>query len=208
MSGTGNTSGPRHLLLAAAAVAISFACSATAAQSPDYATQITAARQRAAQIRPIWFDAVIAADDPDFRKRARGGSPITVYAARLLVTEIHSGRPQLKDRLHGIQTTLTLAALATHDEILSIVLQHAYFGRGGYGHDTAARRYFLKGANELSLSEVATLTGFLTAPTRLSSNTELALKRRNFVLQRMHAAGAISDEDLQNALTEPLTLSR
>jgi membrane peptidoglycan carboxypeptidase len=208
MSGPEHIVGLLHRLLTAGAVALVLAASPVAAQSPDYASQISAARQLAAEIRPIWFDAVIAAEDPSFRKRARGGSSITAYAAQLLVRETQPALARSKANARRMHTTLALASAATRDEIICITLQLTDFGLGTYGHDTAARRFFRKGANELSLAEVATLAGLIKAPEVLLSDPAQVEVRRDVVLRAMHAAGAITDQDLQTALGEPLHLSR
>lgn len=195
-------------LISALLVTLALAAAPIASRSeitaPSHAAQIAAARQLATDIRPLWLEAVIAAEDRNFRKRAPGGSSITAFAARLLLAETESTLTRSKSRARQMQMILSLAASLSGDEIVCIVLQHAYFGRGALGYDTAARTYFAKGANELSLAEMAALTALLNAPEPFAADPARALKRRDFVLKEMLKTGAIGDAALQHALSQPL----
>lgn len=177
-----------------------------ASGTPDFSPQITAAHQLAQTIRPVWFDALIAALDPDFRRRAPAGSTLTVMAAQLLVDEAEPGLSQPRARARTMQTTLALARAAAPEDILCIVLQHGAFGLGLHGHDTAARRYFRKGADELSLAELATLAALLTAPDELTADPGRLLQQRNAVLEGMQAMGAIDSATLERSRSQPLGL--
>jgi len=94
----------------------------------------------------------------------------------------------------------------TKPEILSLYLNHAPFGANLVGIEAAARRYFGKGAHDLSLGEAALLAGIPQSPTRFNParNPAAAKKRQAYVLQRMVACACISQEQLANALGQPL----
>ena len=174
----------------------------------NFSPEIKAAKRLCESINPHWINAVIAAEDHNFLDRPRGASKITTFAAEMLHRLADRDQSTNKRHARQIATTLSLSVRATHAEIVCIVLQLSNFGRGVHGHDTAARVFFRKGANELTLAEIATLAGFLKAPTQFSSSVELARERRNAVLHDMRALNMIDEGTLQTALAEPLMLPR
>ena len=97
----------------------------------------------------------------------------------------------------------------TKEQILTAYLNTVYLGDGAYGAEVAARRFFGKNASALTLSEAATLAGFLHAPSTyttwesgvaLGPSTEL----RDRVLSLMEEQGMISAADHRAARTVPL----
>jgi penicillin-binding protein 1A len=78
-------------------------------------------------------------------------------------------------------------------EILYLYLNQIYFGHGAHGISEAARTYFGKDAEALTISEGALLAGLPKAPSRYSPfrNPEIAEKRRRYVLSRMRTEGSI-----------------
>ena len=67
-------------------------------------------------------------------------------------------------------------------------LNNVYLGSGAYGVKGAARIYFNKNLNQLTLPEMALIAGLPQAPSVYSpyNNKKLAEKRRNQVLLRMY----------------------
>ena len=65
-----------------------------------------------------------------------------------------------------VQSSLAFAYERNHtkEQVLTAYLNTVYFGDGAYGAEVAARRFFGKSASELTLSEAATLVGFLHGP--------------------------------------------
>ncbi len=94
------------------------------------------------------------------------------------------------------------------DEILEMYFNFVYFGRGAYGIQTASQSYFGKNAEELSVSEGATLVGILKAPSRYAPhlNMENAVSRRNTVLSQMQKYGFITLEEYEAYSKEPITI--
>jgi membrane peptidoglycan carboxypeptidase len=95
------------------------------------------------------------------------------------------------------------------DEILTAYLNTVYFGDGAYGAQTAAKTYFDKSAKNLSLSQAATLAGFLHAPTTyVTWDGDVivlqARERRDKVLELMQEQGMISAEEREKAEAAPL----
>ena len=110
-----------------------------------------------------------------------------------------------------LQSSLAFAYERNHtkEEVLTAYLNTVYFGNGAYGAEVAARRYFGKSAKELTLSEAATLAGFLHAPSTYTTwEGEVTLgpatERRDRVLGLMEEQGLISDADYAEARAAPL----
>jgi len=93
-------------------------------------------------------------------------------------------------------------------EILQLYLNQIYLGSGAYGVKAAAKKYFNKELNELTIGESALLVGLIPAPGRYNpfANPDVSRKRRNLVLDVMHEQNYISDEELQKAKAEPLPI--
>jgi penicillin-binding protein 1A len=97
----------------------------------------------------------------------------------------------------------------TKKEILTAYLNTVYFGNGAYGAEMAAQRYFGKSAKDLTLSEAATLAGFLDAPSTYFSTgetegSEQATASRDTVLRLMEEQGMISAAEMREAQSVPL----
>ena len=91
-------------------------------------------------------------------------------------------------------------------EILAHYLDRAPFGGNLVGIEAAARRYFGKGAEELSLAEAAMLAGLPQSPSRLrpDRHPERAKRRQGYVLERMEACGFITASQREEAWAQPL----
>jgi membrane peptidoglycan carboxypeptidase len=94
------------------------------------------------------------------------------------------------------------------DEILERYLNIAYYGQGVYGIGTAAAHYFSVPVEKLTLPQAALLAGLVQSPTRYDPRTQpkAALARRNAVLDRMLATGAVDAKAHAAARTSPLGL--
>ncbi len=92
---------------------------------------------------------------------------------------------------------LQIESRYSKDEILEMYLNFVYFGRGAYGIQTAAKQYFGKNADELSLAEAATLVGVLKAPSKYAPHLDYqaSKKRRAVVLKQMQKYGYITEEE-------------
>ena len=86
-------------------------------------------------------------------------------------------------------------------------LNRVYFGSGAYGVEAASRRYFGKGARDVTPGEAALLAGLLKAPSRLSParDPKAAEERAQLVLAAMREQGMIGDKELASALSAPAT---
>ena len=121
----------------------------------------------------------------------QGGSTITQQLAK---TSFLSADRSLKRKAQEVIIAFWLEAWLTKDEILSRYLSSVYFGDGVYGIRAAARHYFDRKPENLSLSQSAMLAGLVQAPSRLAPTRNLAgaQKRSRLVLQEMADTHVIS----------------
>ncbi len=135
---------------------------------------------------------------------AQGASTLTQQLAKTLFL---TPRKTLLRKSREAVLALQLERRYTKDEILTLYLNQIYFGSGAYGVASAARVYFNKEINDLSLSQCALVAGLPKAPSRYSPlvNPELAIKRRNIVLKQMLSTGAISESEYRTATAEAFT---
>jgi len=116
----------------------------------------------------------------------------------------------IKRKLNEIKLTKKLERRYTKDEILEMYLNTIYFGHNCYGLQSAAQFYFDKRAEELNLTESATLVGLLTSPNNFSpfKNPEKSLNRRNTVLKSMLVCSYIDESTYEEAVKQPLNAKK
>src|SRR4029453_5373759 len=92
--------------------------------------------------------------------------------------------------------------------ILAVYLNHIYLGAGAWGVAAAARRYFQKDLDQLTLDECAMIAGLAKAPTAYSPahRPKIATDRRNIVLEKMALYGFASRADVEKAKAAPIQL--
>jgi len=136
----------------------------------------------------------------------QGGSTITQQVVKyLLLTQEKSYRRKIQE----IILALRLERNLSKSDILTLYLNEIYLGSGAYGVEAAAREYFGKRTEDLSLSEAALLAGLPPAPSRYSplKNWEQAKVRQRYVLERMIDEHYVSYAQAMEAWQEHLTLS-
>ncbi|HLL98536.1 MAG TPA: transglycosylase domain-containing protein, partial [Rubrobacteraceae bacterium] len=96
------------------------------------------------------------------------------------------------------------------EEILEQYLNTVYFGANAYGAEAAAKTYFNKKAENLTLPESALLAGIIQLPGVYDPflDPEGAKGRRNVVLDRMLEYGYITEQQHDEAVKADLVLSR
>ncbi|MDJ0691985.1 MAG: penicillin-binding protein 1A [Xenococcaceae cyanobacterium MO_188.B32] len=140
------------------------------------------------------------------KKVVEGGSTITQQLARIVfLTQEQSIERKLKE----MRIAIAIEQNFTKQQILENYLNLVYLGSGAYGVADAAWVYFGKSAQELTLPEVATLAGIIPAPSTYSplNNRELAIQRRNLVLQRMTQEKLIRPQEAKQAIASPLSVN-
>jgi penicillin-binding protein 1A len=120
-----------------------------------------------------------------------GGSTITQQLAKnaFLTSDRTFGR---KGR--ELLISFWLEAWLTKDEILSRYLSNVYFGDNVYGLNAAARHYFSRDAEDLSIAQAAMLAGLVKAPSRLAPTLNLsgARARQKLVVGAMVESGFLT----------------
>lgn len=94
----------------------------------------------------------------------------------------------------------------TRNDVLEVVINAQYFGRGAYGLVAGAKVYFGTNASQLSLAQTAYLIGVLKAPATYDAHPEQGRKRRDYILDRMQANGCASETEIAQAKEEPLVV--
>ena len=132
-----------------------------------------------------------------------GGSTITQQLAKMLfLSPERSITRKIKEAILSIQ----IEKKYTKDEILGLYLNQAYFGNRAYGIAAAAETYFGKSFKDLKISEIALLASLPKAPSAFNpfKRPDVAIKRRNIVLQKMLEEGFITKEQYNEEIKEPL----
>ncbi len=136
-------------------------------------------------------------------RRPLGASTITQQVVKnmLLDNRITFAR-KIKEAILAVRVSRVMSK----QQILSLYLNEIYLGNNSYGVAAAAQAYFGKPLSQLTIAEAASLGALPKAPTTYDPfrNPQQALGRRNWVIGRMLADGAISASDAQAAIAEPL----
>ena len=106
-------------------------------------------------------------------------------------------------------TALKLEYNYTKEEIAAMYLNTVEYGSNAFGIKSAAHTFFNKEPHELNVQEAAVLVGVVNAPTFYSPvrNPQRSLARRNLVLSRMKAAGALSRRQYDSIAALPIVLN-
>jgi len=169
------------------------------------------------------IDAVLAAEDDRFYEhhgvdlkgllravaflirtghKGPGGSTITMQVARNFF--LSSERTYLR-KLNEILLSLKIENELSKKEILELYLNKIYLGNRSYGFAAAAQVYYGKKLEEMTIPEMAMIAGLPKAPSAYNPivNPSRAMKRRNYVLSRMHELGSLPDADYEVAKNAP-----
>src|SRR5262245_46547440 len=131
----------------------------------------------------------------------QGASTITQqYIKILYLTQERTYTRKLKEAI----LSLKLGKEVSKQEILEGYLNTIYFGRGAYGVQAAAKAYFGKDAQDLSLEESATLASIINNPSQYNPDagkeSKKALRERyRYVLSGMATAGNITAQEEKKA---------
>lgn len=134
-----------------------------------------------------------------------GGSTITQQLVKNL-TGYTDRTPERK--LTEIFTALDLERRVDKDTVLTVYLNIINLGDGCVGVGAAAKDYFGKTAEELTLAECAAIAAITQNPTRYNPRThpEDNARRRAVILSEMYRQGYISEDAYNDAVNTPLVL--
>ncbi len=178
-------------------------------------------------IPPLVVNAFVAAEDGQFWNH-RGVNPVSVIRAvitnakgggrtvgastisqqvvkNLLLTPERTLDRKLKEAVLAIKVEKALGK----KRIIEIYLNESYLGEGAYGVAAAAKTYFNKELEELTVSEAAVIAALPQAPsvTNPVKNLTRTTDRRDYVLGRMLAEGYIDADTYSRAKDEPIVVS-
>ena len=138
------------------------------------------------------------------RRVVSGASTITQQLSRLLVPRERSIAGKLREALWALRLT----AHEPRERILREYLDRVPLGADLAGVEAASEAYFARPAERLSLGQAALLAGMVRAPARFDPwrHPDAARRRRDEVLARIAASGAIDREACESARSVPLDL--
>ncbi|VTR29157.1 penicillin-binding protein 1A [Actinobacillus pleuropneumoniae] len=173
-----------------------------------------------AEIPQTLIDAVIATEDVRFYDHkgidpkgivraiwrssqgdTQGASTITQQLARnFFLTPERNLERKLKEAILALEIEKVL----TKDEILELYLNKIYLGYRSHGVAAAAKTYFGKNLDQLTLGEMAIIAGLPKAPSTMNPlySVKRAEARRNVVLGRMLEVGKITQQQYDQAKAE------
>jgi membrane peptidoglycan carboxypeptidase len=128
----------------------------------------------------------------------QGGSTITQqYVKNALVGDTRTGIGGLIRKAKELVISTKMSREWSKDQVLQSYLNIIYFGRSAYGISAAAKAYFDKPVEQLTVSEGALLAALIQRPSGLDPavNPKGAAKRWNWVLDGMVEVGALSPTD-------------
>lgn len=135
----------------------------------------------------------------------QGGSTLTQQLVKNFFLESdRTFERKAKEALMAVVTEW----MYTKDEILENYLNEIYLGQNGaqgiFGIWEAARFYFVKEPEQLTVGETAMLAGLIRAPNRYSPyrNIKDATRRRNVILAKLAGDGIITRRAYERALQE------
>ena len=139
------------------------------------------------------------------KRIAQGGSTITQQLSKNLFFSFERNWVRkIKELLIAFQ----LEATFNKDQILEAYCNQIYFGSGAYGVEEAAQVYFRKRARDLTLFQAALLAGLPNSPNNANpfSHYERAMRRTEYVLNRMVSENLVTVEERELALQSDIDL--
>ncbi|MCP3855184.1 MAG: PBP1A family penicillin-binding protein [Actinomycetia bacterium] len=136
----------------------------------------------------------------------QGGSTITQqYVKNALVGDEQTVNRKVREAALALQ----LEQDYSKEVILELYLNTIYFGRGVYGVESASLEYFGTSVGDLDLTQAALLAGLIRSPVSTDPyvSPDLAIGRRDLVLDRMAELGYLTADESASAIAEPLVLA-
>lgn len=184
-------------------------------------------------VSPVMIDAILAIEDAHFYEHGgldvagtlraavrtvggntQGASSITQQYVKNVQIEAATSQAELDEatetsisrKIRELRYAVALEQRMSKDDILEGYLNIAYFSDGAYGVESAAQHFFQVPASELELHQAATIAGLVRYPYLYNPRffPEQATDRRNVVLDRMVATGAITEEEAAEAKETPV----
>lgn len=134
---------------------------------------------------------------------AQGGSTLTMQVIRLAKKD---DKRSIWNKLKETILALRLELSYSKKEIMGLYASNAPFGSNVVGLDAASWRYYGRSPDKLSWGEMAALAVLPNAPSLVhpGRNRDILLKKRNALLDKLHAAGKIDQSNCDLSKQEPL----
>ena len=135
-----------------------------------------------------------------------GGSTITMQVAK---NYFLSPERTLNRKLVELFLARKIEDELSKNDILTLYVNKIYLGEGAYGIRAAAKKYYSKSLENLTVAETAMLAGLPKAPSKYNpvANPSRALTRRNWIIGRMHELGYISKAQRDEAISSPVGIN-
>ncbi len=136
----------------------------------------------------------------------QGGSTITQQLVKMLLL---SPERSWERKAKELYLAVRLESASSKDEILRLYLNQVYLGRGAYGIQAGAKRFFDVDVEALSVAQAALLAGVVQAPGRYdpARRPDEARARQRWVLERMLVEGFVTADEYADAVNETITLA-
>lgn len=135
-----------------------------------------------------------------------GGSTITMQVAK---NYFLSPERTLNRKLTELFLARKIEDELSKNDILTLYVNKIYLGEGAYGIRAAAKKYYSKSLDNLTIAEMAMLAGLPKAPSKYNpvANPSRALTRRNWIVGRMHELGYITKAQYDEAVNSPIGIN-
>ncbi|MDF0478885.1 PBP1A family penicillin-binding protein [Vagococcus sp. PNs007] len=136
----------------------------------------------------------------------QGGSTLTQQLIKLSFFSTDIKDQTYRRKIQEAWMSIQLEREKSKDEVINYYINKVYMSNRFYGMETAAKGYYGKELKDLNLAQTALLAGIPQAPTDYDPilHPEAAKKRRDLVLAEMHKDKAISKNDYEKAIEEPI----
>ena len=134
-----------------------------------------------------------------------GASTVTQQLSRMLFL---NRRQTFERKIKEALTAIKLERTYSKEEIIEMYLNINFFGSNSYGIQSAAKTFFSKNVEDLSIEESALLIGVLKGQSLYNplSNPDRAIIRRNIVLNAMRDVDFISQTAYDSLSHLPITI--
>ena len=138
-------------------------------------------------------------------RRVQGASTITQQLVRLLFFD---AKKTFSRKIKEQIVALLVERQFTKEQILETYLNHVCFGCGIYGVQAAAKRFWAKDAQDLTVAESAALAGIMRSPRNYCPLVypDACARRRSVVLRSMKKLNFISQDQYDQAHATPLIM--
>lgn len=132
-----------------------------------------------------------------------GGSTITMQVAK---NYFLSPERTLNRKLTELFLARKIEDELSKNDILTLYVNKIYLGEGAYGIRAAAKKYYSKSLDNLTIAEMAMLAGLPKAPSKYNpvANPTRAVTRRNWIIGRMYELGYITKAQHDEAVRSPV----